>query len=107
MFAFACDVNLGVADQPRQRTRYEGARLTRGRNIGVVQQGMADAAKSAIVAGFGFAEHCDQPLLIGKAQLARPARWRRPPSQGWKTFIRNHADGIASMDLFVVPTISF
>jgi transposase InsO family protein len=35
------------------------------------------------------------------------ARGRRPPSQGWKTFLRNHADGIASMDLFVVPTISF
>lgn len=32
---------------------------------------------------------------------------RRPPSQGWKTFLRNHADGIAAMDLFVVPTISF
>ncbi len=30
------------------------------------------------------------------------ARRRRPPSQGWKTFLRNHADGIASMDLFVV-----
>ena len=27
------------------------------------------------------------------------ARHRRPPSQGWKTFLRNHADGIASMDL--------
>ena len=24
-----------------------------------------------------------------------------------KTFLRNHADGIASMDLFVVPTLSF
>ena len=35
------------------------------------------------------------------------ARGRRPPSQGWKTFLRNHADGIAAMDLFVVPTISF
>src|SRR5437879_9129825 len=32
---------------------------------------------------------------------------RRPPSQGWKTFLHNHADGIASIDLFVVPTISF
>ena len=30
-----------------------------------------------------------------------------PPSQGWKTFLRNHADGIASMDLFLAPTISF
>jgi hypothetical protein len=35
------------------------------------------------------------------------ARRRRPPSQEWKTFLRNHADGIASIDLFVVPTISF
>jgi hypothetical protein len=35
------------------------------------------------------------------------ARRRRPPSQGWKTFLLNHADGITSIDLFVVPTISF
>jgi len=34
------------------------------------------------------------------------ARRRRRPSQGWKTLLRNHADGIAAMDLFVVPTIS-
>jgi hypothetical protein len=34
-------------------------------------------------------------------------RRHRPPSQGWKTFLRNHAGGIASLDLFVVRTISF
>ena len=33
-------------------------------------------------------------------------RWG-PPSQGWRTFLRNHAPDIAAMDLFVVPTISF
>src|SRR5450830_1696916 len=27
------------------------------------------------------------------------------PSQGWRTFLRNHAPDIAAMDLFVVPTI--
>jgi hypothetical protein len=27
--------------------------------------------------------------------------------QGWKPFLRNHAAGIASLDLFVVRTISF
>jgi hypothetical protein len=32
---------------------------------------------------------------------------RRPPSQGWRTFLRNHTAGIASLDLFVVRTISF
>src|SRR6202051_527939 len=34
-------------------------------------------------------------------------RRRDPPSQGWRTFLRNHADGVAAMDMFVVPTISF
>src|SRR6478752_6980257 len=32
---------------------------------------------------------------------------RGPPSQGWQTFLRNHAPDIAAMDLFVVPTIGF
>ena len=29
------------------------------------------------------------------------------PSQGWRTFLRNHAPDIAAMDLFVVPSIGF
>jgi len=45
---------------------------------------------------------------IGQTSVAKyMARGRTPPSQGWKTFLRNHADGIAAMDLFVVPTLSF
>src|SRR5258708_37585698 len=32
---------------------------------------------------------------------------RRPPNQGWRTFLRNHAPDVAAMDLFVVPTIGF
>src|SRR6202521_379266 len=45
---------------------------------------------------------------VGQTSVAKyMARRRRPPSQGWRTFLRNHADGIAAMDLFVVPTISF
>ncbi len=34
-------------------------------------------------------------------------RKRRPPSQSWKTFLRNHADAIAAIDLFMVPTVTF
>jgi hypothetical protein len=30
-----------------------------------------------------------------------------PPSQGWKTFLMNSADGIASIDFLVVPMIDF
>jgi transposase InsO family protein len=45
---------------------------------------------------------------IGQTSVTKyMARRRGPPSQGWKTFLSNHADGIAAMDLFVVPTISF
>jgi hypothetical protein len=47
-------------------------------------------------------------IEIGQTIVAKyMARRRGPPSQGWKTFLRNHADGIVSMDLFVVLTISF
>src|ERR1700716_1129354 len=44
----------------------------------------------------------------GQTSVAKyMARRRAPPSQGWKTFLRNRADGIVAMDLFVVPTIAF
>ena len=47
-------------------------------------------------------------IEVGQTSTAKyMARRRRPPSQGWRTFLRNHSDGIASIDLFVVPTISF
>jgi len=36
--------------------------------------------------------------------MARPSR---PPSQSWKTFLRNHADAIAAIDMCVVPTLTF
>lgn len=45
---------------------------------------------------------------VGQTSVAKyMARRKGPPSQGWKTFLHNHADGIAAMDLFVVPTVSF
>ena len=35
------------------------------------------------------------------------ARGGRPPSQSWKTFLRNHAEAIAAVDMCMVPTLSF
>jgi hypothetical protein len=47
-------------------------------------------------------------IEVGQTTVAKyMAKGRRSPSQGWKTFLRNHAGGIAAMDMFVVPTISF
>jgi transposase InsO family protein len=34
-------------------------------------------------------------------------RHGRQPSQSWRTFLQNHAGGIAAMDFFVVPTVTF
>src|ERR1700720_2789556 len=49
---------------------------------------------------------------LGLASLNQPVakymvKRRGPPSQGWRTFLPNHAPDIAAMDLFVVPTIGF
>ena len=45
---------------------------------------------------------------VGQTSVAKyMTRRRRGPSQGWRTFLCNHADRIASIDLFVVPTLSF
>ena len=47
-------------------------------------------------------------IEIAQSTVARyMTRRQGPPSQGWKTFLRNHAAGIASIDLFVVRSISF
>src|SRR6202049_390615 len=47
-------------------------------------------------------------IEIGQTSVAKyMVKRQEPPSQGWKTFLRNHTDGVAAMDLFVVPTISF
>ena len=35
------------------------------------------------------------------------ARGGRPPSQSWKTFLRNHAEANAAIDMCVVRTVSF
>ena len=35
------------------------------------------------------------------------ARHRKPPSQSWRTFLRNHTKDLVSVDFFVVPTITF
>jgi putative transposase len=47
--------------------------------------------------------------LIRKMSLANP-RWgahRKPPSQTWRTFLKNHAKDLVSADFFIVSTITF
>ena len=47
-------------------------------------------------------------FAVAQSSVAKYMVKRRgPPSQGWRTFLYNHAPDIAAMDLFVVPTIGF
>jgi hypothetical protein len=47
-------------------------------------------------------------IEIAQSTVARYMLQRRgPPSQGWKTFLRNHTPHIAAIDMLVVPTIGF
>ena len=47
-------------------------------------------------------------LDVAQATVSRymPHR-KRPPSQSWRTFLKNHATAIASIDFFTVPTATF
>src|SRR2546428_4058342 len=45
---------------------------------------------------------------IAESTVSKYMIWcRGPPSQTWRTFLRNHADGVAAIDLCVVPTLTF
>src|ERR1700716_3084513 len=47
-------------------------------------------------------------FAVAQSSVAKYMVKRRgPPSQGWCTFLHNHAPDIAAMDLFVVSTIGF
>jgi transposase InsO family protein len=41
------------------------------------------------------------------AKYMKRSRPPKPPSQTWKTFLRNHVGTLASMDFFTVPTVTF
>ena len=45
---------------------------------------------------------------VGQTTVAKYMfKGRKPPSQTWRTFLNNHADVIAAMDFFTVPTAGF
>jgi transposase InsO family protein len=47
-------------------------------------------------------------LEVGEATVSRyMQRRRKPPSQTWRAFLRNHTKDLISIDFFVVPTATF
>ncbi len=47
-------------------------------------------------------------IEVSQATVAKyMVKYRKPPSQTWRTFLENHVKQLASVDFFVVPTVSF
>ena len=47
-------------------------------------------------------------IEISQATVAKfMVKHRKPPSQTWRTFLENHVKQLASVDFFVVPTVTF
>jgi hypothetical protein len=47
-------------------------------------------------------------IEVSQAAVAKyMVRHRKPPSQTWRSFLKNHAKDLVSLDFFVVPTITF
>jgi putative transposase len=45
---------------------------------------------------------------VGETSVGKyMVRYRRPPSQAWRTFLDNHINDLVSIDFFTVPTIRF
>jgi hypothetical protein len=47
-------------------------------------------------------------VTVSQATISKyMLRPRRPPSQTWRTFLRNHAQDLIALDFFTVPTATF
>ena len=46
-------------------------------------------------------------IHIGQATVSKYMGRRKPPSQTWRTFLKNHARDTVSIDFFTVPTATF
>lgn len=45
-------------------------------------------------------------IFLSPTTVAKYMNYHGPPSQGWRTFLKDHAEEIVSVDFFTVPTIS-
>src|SRR5258705_2769623 len=70
------------------------------------QPGLAGPCDPAQLS-LGRTEPPPQPRVLRNTVSIYMVPRQDRPLQTWKTFLRNHMEGIASIDLFVVPTIAF
>ena len=77
-----------------------------------IDRGLRDVIQRMSRENWGVSRIYGELLMLGfevaqstvSKYMARPSK---PPSQPWKTFLRNHAEAIAAIDMCVVPTLTF
>ena len=71
--------------------------------IGTGKPGPPPAARNAQAIGEAPAGIACRPPILGSVL----EMCRQPLSQAWRTFLENHAEGMAGIDFFTVPTATF
>jgi pimeloyl-ACP methyl ester carboxylesterase len=97
---------------PRLRTLHRGSRCVVNRLSPFLSEDIGSALKGGdpVVLLHGIPQSSHEwryiiPHLTPRYSVIAARQDR--PLQTWKTFLLNHMEGIASIDLFVVPTTAF
>jgi transposase len=102
---------LDLNDKVPHHSTFSVNRLGRFRESEILrhifERVVATCMAAGLVKGEGFAVDASVMEANASRYHGKAPERRGPPSQGWRTFLRNHAPDIAAMDLFVVPTIGF
>jgi transposase InsO family protein len=112
IFAFLAKLLLVPRSRLKSRASLEAENLVLRQQVAVLNRNsrsrvrLRNIDRLILVWLYRFFPSILNAIVIGKPETV--IRWHRlPPSQGWKAFLCNHVAGIASIDLFVVRTISF
>ena len=74
MLGAARHVDLGVADNARERARLEGTGMARGGNVGIVQHGVTVPAQPAVMARLRLGQHRDEAIALLGRELSGGAQ---------------------------------
>jgi len=92
---------LGVEKSTPTRSAYDQHRAPRSDSADESRQSSLGAPRI-------HGELLKLGVTVSQATVSKyMLRPRRPPSQAWRTFLKNHAKELIALDLFTVPTATF
>lgn len=81
-------------------------------SVGSERRTRSDPSDEPIEPNLGSPEDSHELLKLGmnisETSVSKyMVRHRKPPSQAWRTFLKNHVKHLVSVDFFTVPTLRF